>query len=109
MRTGELRVDGDEPLAKVKGVVHQGNVRRITPNDREANTIIIKLQLAPRAQPRQQHREEAALGHLAQAALHALRTWLGASNPDLVGTRHLSHRRPDHLAHLGSLKERSFV
>ncbi len=40
VRTEEFRVDGDELLAKVKELVHEGNIRRITLKDEEGKVII---------------------------------------------------------------------
>jgi len=39
-RTEELRVDGDELVAKVKELVHEGNVRRISIRNEEGRTLI---------------------------------------------------------------------
>jgi hypothetical protein len=40
VRTEEHRVTGDELLAKVKELVHEGNVRRITIKKRDGDTLI---------------------------------------------------------------------
>ncbi len=40
VRTEEHRVTGDQLLAKVKQLVHEGNVRRITIKKRDGDTLI---------------------------------------------------------------------
>ena len=40
VRTEEFRVEGDDLLAKVKELVHEGNIRRITLKDDDGKTII---------------------------------------------------------------------
>ena len=40
VRTEELHVNGDELLAKVKGLVHEGNVRHISIRNEEGRTLI---------------------------------------------------------------------
>ena len=40
VRTEEHRVTGDELLAKVKELVHEGNVRRITIRKEDGDTLI---------------------------------------------------------------------
>ena len=40
VRTEEHRVTGDELLAKVKELVHEGNVRRITIKKEDGDTLI---------------------------------------------------------------------
>jgi hypothetical protein len=40
VRTEELRVDGDELLAKIKEIVREGNVRRITFKNEQGDTLI---------------------------------------------------------------------
>jgi len=39
-RTEEMRVKGDELVAKVKELVHEGNVRRISIRNEEGRTLI---------------------------------------------------------------------
>ena len=40
VRKEEFRVTGDAVLAKLKEIVHEGNVRRITIKNEEGNTLI---------------------------------------------------------------------
>jgi hypothetical protein len=40
VRTEEFRVDGDQVVAKVKELVHEGNIRRITIKNEEGRTLI---------------------------------------------------------------------
>ena len=40
VRTEEFRVEGDDLLAKVKELVHEGNIRRITLKDDDGKVII---------------------------------------------------------------------
>jgi hypothetical protein len=40
VRTEELRVDGDELLAKIKEIVREGNVRRITFKNEQGDTLL---------------------------------------------------------------------
>jgi len=40
MRTEEFRVNGGELLAKIKQLVHEGNVRRVVIKNKEGGTII---------------------------------------------------------------------
>jgi hypothetical protein len=39
-RTEEFQVNGEELLAKIKELVRQGNVRRVTIKDKEGKTLI---------------------------------------------------------------------
>ena len=39
-RTEEFRVSGEEVLAKVKGLVHEGNVRRIAIRNEKGETVV---------------------------------------------------------------------
>jgi len=39
-RTEEFRVKGEELIAKIKELIHEGNIRRIIIKDREGNTTI---------------------------------------------------------------------
>jgi Domain of unknown function (DUF4342) len=39
-RTEEIRISGDEMLAKVKELIHEGNVRRLIIKNGEGNTLI---------------------------------------------------------------------
>ena len=39
-RTEEFRVKGEELLAKIKELIHKGNIRRIIIKDREGKTMI---------------------------------------------------------------------
>jgi Domain of unknown function (DUF4342) len=39
-RTEEFKVDGEELLAKIKQLIHEGNVRRIIIKNKEGKTII---------------------------------------------------------------------
>ena len=39
-RTEEFTIDGEQLIATVKELVHQGNIRRITINNRDGNTLI---------------------------------------------------------------------
>ncbi len=40
VRTEEFRVSGDEVIARIKDLVHQGNIRRITIKNNEGKTLI---------------------------------------------------------------------
>ena len=40
VRTEEYQIDGDELVAKVKELVHEGNIRRITIKNEEGRTLI---------------------------------------------------------------------
>jgi hypothetical protein len=40
VRTEEIKVSGDHLLAKIKELVHEGNVRRISLKNEEGHTII---------------------------------------------------------------------
>ena len=40
VRTEEYQIDGDEMVAKVKELVHKGNIRRITIKNEEQKTLI---------------------------------------------------------------------
>lgn len=40
VRTEEFKVSGDEVIARVKELVHQGNIRRITIKNNEGKTLI---------------------------------------------------------------------
>jgi len=40
IHTEEFRVKGEELLAKIKQLVHEGNIRRVTIKDREGKTMI---------------------------------------------------------------------
>jgi hypothetical protein len=40
IRTEEIRVSGDDLLAKVKELVHEGNIRRISIRNEEGKTLI---------------------------------------------------------------------
>lgn len=40
VRTEEVRVSSDDLLAKVKELVHEGNIRRISIRDEEGKTLI---------------------------------------------------------------------
>ena len=39
VRTEEFRVDGEELIAKIKNLVKEGNIRRITINNKEGKTV----------------------------------------------------------------------
>jgi hypothetical protein len=39
-RTEEFRVNGEELLAKIKELIHEGNIRRIIIKDRDGKTLI---------------------------------------------------------------------
>ena len=39
-RTEEFTIDGEQLVATIKGLVHQGNIRRITIKNREGRTLI---------------------------------------------------------------------
>jgi len=39
-RTEEFRVKGEELIAKIKELIHEGNIRRIIIKDREGKTMI---------------------------------------------------------------------
>jgi uncharacterized protein DUF4342 len=39
-RTEEFRVDGDELLAKVRQLIHEGNIRRVIIKNEEGRTIV---------------------------------------------------------------------
>ena len=39
-RTEEFRVNGEELLAKIKELIHEGNIRRIIIKDRDGKTMI---------------------------------------------------------------------
>ena len=39
-RTEEFKVDGEELLAKIKQLIHEGNIRRIIIKNKEGKTII---------------------------------------------------------------------
>ena len=39
-RTEEFRVKGEEVLAKIKELIHEGNIRRIIIKDRDGKTMI---------------------------------------------------------------------
>jgi hypothetical protein len=39
-RTEEFRVNGEELLAKIKQLVHEGNVRRVVIKNKEGRTVI---------------------------------------------------------------------
>jgi hypothetical protein len=39
-RTEEFRVNGEQLLAKVKELIHEGNIRRIIIKDRDGKTLI---------------------------------------------------------------------
>ncbi len=40
IRVEEFEVSGDEVIAKIKELVHEGNVRRISLQDKDGNTMI---------------------------------------------------------------------
>ncbi|OGG71240.1 hypothetical protein A3F27_00035 [Candidatus Kaiserbacteria bacterium RIFCSPHIGHO2_12_FULL_53_13] len=40
MSTEEFRVDGEQLLAKVKELIHEGNIRRITIKNEKGETVI---------------------------------------------------------------------
>lgn len=40
IRIEEFEVSGDEVIAKIKELVHEGNVRRISLQDKDGNTMI---------------------------------------------------------------------
>jgi hypothetical protein len=39
-RTEEFRVNGEELLAKVKQLIHEGNIRRVSIRDKEGRTVM---------------------------------------------------------------------
>lgn len=39
-RTEEFHVNGEELIAKIKALIHQGNIRRIIIKDRDGKTLI---------------------------------------------------------------------
>jgi len=39
-RTEELTIDGDQLVSTIKGLVHEGNIRRITVKNRDGRTIL---------------------------------------------------------------------
>ncbi len=39
-QTEEFRVSGEELLAKIKELIHQGNIRRISIKDKEGKTVL---------------------------------------------------------------------
>jgi hypothetical protein len=39
-RTEEFRINGEELLARIKQLVHEGNIRRIIIKDKEGRTVI---------------------------------------------------------------------
>ena len=39
-RTEEFKVNGEELLAKVKQLIHEGNIRRIIIKDKDARTVL---------------------------------------------------------------------
>lgn len=39
-RTQEFTIDGDEVVAKVRGLIHEGNIRRITIKNEEGRTML---------------------------------------------------------------------
>jgi hypothetical protein len=40
VRTEEFQVDGEEILAKIKELVHQGNIRRVAIRNEEGRTLV---------------------------------------------------------------------
>ena len=40
VRTEEFRVDGEKLIAKIKELIHEGNIRRIIIKDKEGKTIM---------------------------------------------------------------------
>jgi hypothetical protein len=40
MATEEFRVSGEELLAKIKDLIHQGNIRRIGIKDKDGKTVL---------------------------------------------------------------------
>jgi hypothetical protein len=40
VRTEEFQVSGEQLVAKIKELVHEGNIRRITIKDRDGDTLI---------------------------------------------------------------------
>lgn len=40
VRTEEFRVDGEKLIAKIKEVIHEGNIRRISIKDKEGKTVM---------------------------------------------------------------------
>jgi uncharacterized membrane protein len=41
VRTEEFQVSGEKLLAKIKELVHEGNIRRITIKDQDGSTLIV--------------------------------------------------------------------
>ena len=39
-RTEEFKVDGEKLIAKIKEIIHEGNIRRIIIKDREGKTVM---------------------------------------------------------------------
>jgi len=39
-RTEELTIDGDQLVSTIKGLVHQGNIRRIAVKNRDGETLL---------------------------------------------------------------------
>jgi hypothetical protein len=39
-RTGEFKVDGEELIARIKKLIHEGNIRRIIIKDRDGKTVM---------------------------------------------------------------------
>jgi uncharacterized protein DUF4342 len=40
VRTEEFRVDGEKLIAKIREVIHEGNIRRISIKDKEGKTVM---------------------------------------------------------------------
>ncbi len=40
VRTEEFRVDGEKLIAKIKELIHEGNIRRIIIKDKEGKTVL---------------------------------------------------------------------
>ncbi len=40
VRTEEFRVNGEQLLSKVKELLHQGNIRRVTIKDKDGKTLV---------------------------------------------------------------------
>jgi hypothetical protein len=40
VRTEEFRVNGEQLLAKVKELLHEGNIRRVTIKDKDGKTLV---------------------------------------------------------------------
>jgi len=40
VRTEEFRVDGEKLIAKIKEIIHEGNIRRIIIKDKEGKTVL---------------------------------------------------------------------